>query len=69
VAGKLIVGEERVYGRLTEARTPQDERFPVCFQLLDEDDHAVGVNKEPNGGADAPTIFSEVELKAVRRFE
>ncbi|WP_237080564.1 hypothetical protein [Myxococcus xanthus] len=29
-SGQLLVGPERVYGRLTEARTPENERIPVC---------------------------------------
>jgi eukaryotic-like serine/threonine-protein kinase len=35
--GRIYFGAERVYGRFTEARTPQGETYTVCLQLTQED--------------------------------
>ncbi|RKH53170.1 serine/threonine protein kinase [Corallococcus llansteffanensis] len=67
LSGRLIVGDERVYGRLTEARTPKGDRVPVCIQIIE--DAIVGLRKEPNGGADTASVYPYFDVKAVRRFE
>ncbi|RKI32549.1 serine/threonine protein kinase [Corallococcus sp. AB004] len=69
-SGRLIVGPERVYGRLTEARTPDNERIPVCVQFLDPQDNAIGIQKrEPTSDPSTAIVYSTMDLKAVRRFE
>ncbi|MFP2925480.1 serine/threonine protein kinase [Pyxidicoccus sp. 3LG] len=68
---KLIIGNDRVYGRVTEARRPGGERIPVCLELYDGDKGGRGVIREPGGAADPDSalIFSVADVKAVERFE
>jgi len=69
-SGQLLVGPDRVYGRLTEARTPKNERIPVCVQFVDPQDGRIGLQKrEPTSDSDAAIVHSSLDLKAVRRFE
>lgn len=67
LSGRLIIGEDRVYGRLTEARTPKGDRFPVCMQIIEND--AIGLKKEPNDGSNSASVYPYFDVKAVRRFE
>jgi hypothetical protein len=66
LSGELIFGE-RVYGRLTQART-EDGTFPVCIELHDEKGGR-GLIRMPNGDANTAKVFSTVTIKAVRHFE
>nr|BAD23984.1 putative serine/threonine protein kinase [Myxococcus xanthus DZF1] len=69
-SGQLLVGPERVYGRLTEARTPKNERIPVCVQFVEPEDGRIGLLKmEPTRAPGTATVYSALDLKAVRRFE
>jgi hypothetical protein len=68
ISGRLIFGADRVYGRMTEARTP-DGRFPVCLELFPTDLKRRGLEREPDGGPDTPRVWSSVFVKAVDRFE
>ena len=68
LSGQLIIGEERVYGRLTEARTPRGDTFPVCFQFMDRDKPGTLI-WEAGPGPDLPRISSYAEVIPVRRFE
>lgn len=69
-SGQLLIGPERVYGRLTEARTPRNERIPVCVQFFEAEDRRIGLLKqEPTSASDSATVYSTLDLKAVRRFE
>jgi serine/threonine-protein kinase len=36
VAGRLIVGEKRVWGHFVQATTPQGETYPVCLEVRQE---------------------------------
>jgi hypothetical protein len=38
LSGRVYIGEKRVYGRFTEARTPSGETYPVCLELWDDDE-------------------------------
>ncbi|XXF78510.1 serine/threonine-protein kinase [Myxococcaceae bacterium GXIMD 01537] len=67
--GRILIGAERVYFRITEARTPKGERFPVCIQIVDGFDSGFGIQKRRDGGPDAATIESEVLVEVVPRFE
>ncbi|MBZ4420941.1 serine/threonine-protein kinase [Myxococcus sp. RHSTA-1-4] len=66
--GRLIIGETRVYGRMTEALTPDGERIPVCMQLLGNDKNR-GFIRQPGGGPDTARVFSVGSVRAVDRFE
>ncbi|AKQ65504.1 serine/threonine protein kinase [Myxococcus hansupus] len=69
-SGQLLVGPERVYGRLTEARTPENERIPVCVQFVEAQDARLGLLKrEPISDPGSAIVYSSMDLKAVRRFE
>ncbi|WP_233592120.1 serine/threonine-protein kinase [Corallococcus sp. AB011P] len=67
LSGRLIIGEDRVYGRLTEARTPKGDHFPVCMQIIEND--SIGLKKESNDGATSASVYPYFDVKAVRRFE
>ncbi|NTX53693.1 serine/threonine-protein kinase [Myxococcus sp. CA039A] len=68
LSGRLIASD-RVFGRLTRARTRSGENFPMCLEL-----HDTGLNrglelesgKSDSGGV---RVFSSVDVKAVREFE
>jgi serine/threonine-protein kinase len=68
LSGQLIIGKERVYGRLTEARTPQGDTFPVCFQFVDDGKPGVHIWEE-GPGPELPRIISFAEVWPVRRFD
>ncbi|WNG58219.1 serine/threonine protein kinase [Archangium gephyra] len=71
LSGTLTIGEERVYGRFTEARDLKGDGqpFPVCFEMWDSLKGGKGAIRERNGGLDSAHIFSSVRVKAVRSFE
>jgi serine/threonine-protein kinase len=70
LSGRLYMGEERVYGRFTQWRSPRGEVIPVCFELADDFDGRRGVliEKGPRGPDTAP-IFSTVRVYAVDHFQ
>ncbi|HEX8825457.1 MAG TPA: serine/threonine-protein kinase, partial [Archangium sp.] len=57
--GRLIFGEGRVFGRLTEARTPSGDTFKVCLEVWDIEGGR-GVIREPDGGPGLARVFSSV---------
>lgn len=67
-SARFIFGEGRVHGRLTEARTPSGERFPVCLIVLDIE-RKRGLEREPNGAPDTVRVWSTMYVQAVDRFE
>jgi hypothetical protein len=67
LSGRLIMEGDRVYGRLTEARTPKGERFPVCMQIIE--DATFGLRAEPNPGSNSASVFPVFDVRAVDRFE
>jgi serine/threonine-protein kinase len=64
LTGELLFGEERVYGRFTEARTPDGKWFPVCAQLAWGG--KLGVEIESRPSKDTAMVFSTVAVRAVR---
>ncbi|MBZ4421762.1 serine/threonine-protein kinase [Myxococcus sp. RHSTA-1-4] len=68
LSGRLVFGDGRVYGRLTEARTPKGERIPVCMVLYGTD-LKLGLLRKPGGGANTAQVFSVGTVKAVERFD
>ncbi|MGZ3458913.1 MAG: hypothetical protein ACXU86_10475, partial [Archangium sp.] len=65
LTGELVFGKERVYGRLTEARTPEGKWFPICAQLVDEDDDQLGLKIMSRPGPDTAVVFSTQVVRAV----
>lgn len=66
--GWLYFGEERVYGRLTEARPPgSGETFPICLELREKGER--GAEIRPGRGQDTVKVFPLMRLRAVDRFE
>ncbi|WP_395808979.1 serine/threonine protein kinase [Archangium minus] len=68
LSGRLIFGDGRVYGRLTEAKVPGGDTFKVCLEVRDEEGGR-GAIRESNGGPESARIFSTVRVRAVSRFE
>ncbi|WNG54910.1 hypothetical protein F0U59_09110 [Archangium gephyra] len=68
--GQLLFGEGRVYGRFTQARTPDGQTYSVCFDLYDfVTDEGRGVWMEPGSQPDAAIIWSTWAISPVKRFE
>jgi eukaryotic-like serine/threonine-protein kinase len=68
LSGRLLFGQERVYGRFTQARTPSGETYTVCIELNSRRAER-GVEIEGDAGPDSVVVFSEQKVRAVRRFE
>ncbi|HSP77925.1 MAG TPA: hypothetical protein VLQ93_05325 [Myxococcaceae bacterium] len=66
--GRLLIGEDRVFGRFTEAETPTGTSYPVCLELRDRRGGR-GIRRKADGGPDRARIFSTVDVRAVDRFE
>ncbi|MCP3170145.1 serine/threonine-protein kinase [Myxococcus qinghaiensis] len=67
LSGRLFVGD-RVYGRLTRARTSKGN-FPVCLEVL-SGSGGRGLELENGGsGSEGGRVFSTVAVRAVREFE
>ncbi len=70
LSGQLIIGPERVYGRITEARLPGGEMVPVCFAMVPQDsDERQGLPIEDTGGPGTVQVFPFVQVEAVESFE
>ncbi len=67
-SGRLIFGDGRVYGRLTEAKVPGGDTFKVCLEIWDIEGGR-GTLREPDGGQERARIFSTVKVRAVSSFE
>ncbi|KFA87394.1 serine/threonine protein kinase [Archangium violaceum] len=65
--GRLYVKQGRVYGRFTEARTPQGVTYPVCLELLDSSSH-VGVELEPGSAPGKMMVSPYAQVRVVDRF-
>jgi len=66
LTGELVFGKERVYGRFTEARTPDGKWFPICAQLKDYLDGQLGVKLEGRPGPDTALVLNLVRVEPVR---
>ncbi|WPB78790.1 serine/threonine-protein kinase [Archangium violaceum] len=67
LSGTLYVKDGRVYGRFTEARTPQGVMYPVCLELLDTDGN-VGLELQPGSESGKMMVDPVVEVRVVDRF-
>ncbi|HEX5754633.1 MAG TPA: serine/threonine-protein kinase [Archangium sp.] len=66
-SGELFVGPKRVYGRFTQARTPEGHTYPMCLELYEWIERGV-LRHEQDGTADTATISTGVQLRTVPRF-
>jgi serine/threonine-protein kinase len=69
LSGTLTLGEERVYGRFTQARIKDGPPFPVCFELRDYFTERRGAARLRKGSADTAHIRYAQHVHAVHRFE
>jgi serine/threonine-protein kinase len=67
-SGELFFGEERVYGRFTQAHLPNGPTLPVCLILVNRS-NKFGVELEPGSAGDAARIISSERVRVVNRFE
>ncbi|OJT23740.1 hypothetical protein BO221_17325 [Archangium sp. Cb G35] len=67
ISGRLYVKEGRVYGRLTEARTPLGVTYPVCLELTDTDGN-VGLELQPGSEPGKMMVDPVVRVRVVDRF-
>lgn len=68
LSGQLYFSD-RIYGRLTSARTPQGRRYPVCMELLDSDGPQGLLREEGETEPGTARVFWLVNFRAVHRFE
>jgi serine/threonine-protein kinase len=77
LSGRLILGESRVYGRFTQARThpnqegplPGDTVYPVCIELQNPREER-GVERVDEGGpVDSAVVGTDQRVQVVERFE
>ncbi|HEX5747649.1 MAG TPA: hypothetical protein VFZ09_15490, partial [Archangium sp.] len=68
VSGRLYVKEGRVYGRFTEARTPNGVTYPVCLELLDSS-NKVGEELEPGSAPGKMMVVPVARVRVVDRFK
>jgi len=68
LSGQLYFSD-RIYGRITSARTPQGQRYPVCMELLDTDNPRGLLREGEAAEPGAARVFWLVLFEAVSRFE
>ncbi|MFP2929237.1 serine/threonine-protein kinase [Pyxidicoccus sp. 3LG] len=68
LSGRLYFGEQRIYGRFTEAVTPDKRRHPVCLEVWDTRGGR-GAAREPGDGPGTARVYSTVHVYAVARFD
>ncbi len=67
-SGRLYVKEGRVYGRFTEARTPNGVTYPVCMELLDTSNR-VGLVLQPGSERGTMMVAPTAQVRVVDRFK
>lgn len=67
LSGQLFLGEQRIYGRFTEAQLPDTGRtFPVCMEL---DEAGRGMAPSQQSTPEKMLIWEASYVRAVKRFE
>jgi len=67
LTGELFFGEERVYGRFTQARIDGGDPFPVCVQLRQNSDETLGLPIEGRPAPDTALVTQSFTLEAVAK--
>jgi len=65
LSGNLLFGEDRVYGRFTQARTPDGDTYSVCIQFVDEGKPCLPME---SSSAKEVKVGSHFSVIAVDRF-
>ncbi|HZI11565.1 MAG TPA: serine/threonine-protein kinase, partial [Myxococcus sp.] len=68
-SGTLFVGETRVFGRFTEAHTPEGQTYSVCMEVEDGDGERGMRRYDPGGAMDTAKIRGYVGLTPVKAFK
>jgi serine/threonine-protein kinase len=66
LTGELLFGGKRVYGRFTQALTPEGKSFPVCIEFFSS--MHPGLVIVPDSGRDTIRISSHSTVMATHRF-
>jgi serine/threonine protein kinase len=70
--GTLLEGElflsDRVYGRFTQALTPDGKTYPVCVELYESGGHR-GNDRRDNGKGTTAEMHTAVDVRAVNGFK
>lgn len=79
LTGTLTVGENRFFGRFTQAQTPDRQTYPVCVQVYTSGltgmregpdcQRGVGLCLMPGSTPDAFKVFPRFTVQATSRFE
>ncbi len=69
VTGRILLGEERAYGRFTLARTPGGQIHPVCLVAWNPIDKRRGLVTTGESGPESARVSTTVDVMAVQRFE
>ena len=67
LSGRIYIGQKRVYGRFTAARTPSGETYPVCMELWDNDELGAAI-EEPESEPGKPQVSPGADVRVVDRF-
>lgn len=67
LSGQLYLGEQRIYGRFTEAQLPGGGRtFPVCMQV---EEAGLGTEPAEESTPEKMLLYEASYVRAVKRFE
>jgi serine/threonine protein kinase len=66
LSGQLFIGEQRIYGRFTEAQLPDGRTFPVCMELSEGDR---GLSPSRQSTPEEMKLYPAGDVRAVDRFE
>ena len=80
LTGTLVAGDNRYFGRLTQAKTPDNQTYPVCIQVYVPvvqampgglPDCPVGVGQCPAPGSSprAIKVFPRMYIQGTSRFQ
>ncbi|MCY1045082.1 serine/threonine-protein kinase [Corallococcus sp. bb12-1] len=68
LSGQLFVSD-RVYGRITWAKTPAGDSFPVCFEIYNGSGDPGMDREEGDDSASSARIFTTGQVRAVPEFK
>ncbi len=66
--GYIYIGSKRIYGRFKTLHL-NGMRYPVCFELYDDDTNLRGSPREEGGDDRTAMVYSRVEIQSVHHFD